>query len=537
MRRLLVANRGEIAVRVMRTAHALGLDTVAVYADPDAGAPHVGLADEAVRLPGAAAADTYLRGDLIIAAAEATGADAIHPGYGFLSENAAFAADVAAAGLTFVGPSPDVIAAMGAKLGAKELMEKAGVPVLPGGEVTGDTDLGELVRRVGLPLLIKASFGGGGRGMRLVRDRADLAGAVVSARREATVAFGDGTVFAERYVTDPRHVEVQIVGDSHGTVVHLFERECSIQRRYQKIIEESPSPAVSDDLRAALGTAAVGAGKAIGYTGAGTVEFVLDQAGRFYFLEVNTRLQVEHPVTELVTGLDLVEVQLRVASGEPLGPDVLDAQLTGHAIEARLYAEDPAADFRPATGALHRFAIPAAEGVRADVGYTGGSVVSPYYDAMLAKVIGSGRTRAEASARLARVLDRTQVHGVVTNAGLLAAILREPDFLAGRTDTGYLTRHDPAVLGATDPAAAARYALAAALAAQAGRRAAAPVLGGLPSGWRNVRSADQHAEYETGGRRLRVEYRIGGLAGDLRPGPPGPPGPSSPSSLPRPSPL
>ena len=528
MRRLLVANRGEIAVRVMRTAHALGLDTVAVYADPDAGAPHVGLADEAVRLPGAAAADTYLRGDLIIAAAEATGADAIHPGYGFLSENAAFASDVAVAGLTFVGPSPDVIAAMGAKLGAKELMEKAGVPVLPGGEVTGDTDLGELVRRVGLPLLIKASFGGGGRGMRLVRDLADLAGAVASARREAAAAFGDGTVFAERYVTDPRHVEVQIVGDSRGTVVHLFERECSIQRRYQKIIEESPSPAVRDDLRAALGAAAVAAGKAIGYTGAGTVEFVLDQAGRFYFLEVNTRLQVEHPVTELVTGLDLVEVQLRVASGEPLGPDVLDAQLTGHAIEARLYAEDPGADFRPATGTLHRFAIPAAEGVRADAGYQDGSLVSPYYDAMLAKVIGSGRTRAEASARLARVLERTQVHGVVTNVGLLAAILREPDFLAGRTDTGYLTRHDPAVLGAPDPAAAARYALAAALAAQAERRAAAPVLAGLPSGWRNVRSADQHAEYETRGRRLRVEYRIGGLAGDPRPGPLGP---SSPTDL------
>ena len=274
MRCLLVANRGEIAVRVMRTAHALGLDTVAVYADPDAGAPHVGLADEAVRLPGAAAVDTYLRGDLIIAAAEATGADAIHPGYGFLSENAAFAADVTAAGLTFVGPSPDVIAAMGAKLGAKELMEKAGVPVLPGGEVTGDTDLGELVRRVGLPLLIKASFGGGGRGMRLVPDRADLAGAVASARREATAAFGDGTVFAERYVTDPRHVEVQIVGDSHGTVVHLFERECSIQRRYQKIIEESPSPAVSDDLRAALGTAAVAAGEAIGYLPDGTEQVV-----------------------------------------------------------------------------------------------------------------------------------------------------------------------------------------------------------------------------------------------------------------------
>ncbi len=438
-------------------------------------------------------ADTYLRGDLIIAAARATGADAIHPGYGFLSENAAFAADVAAAGLTFAGPPADVIAAMGTKLGAKELMEQAGVPVLPGGEVTDETDLDELAARVGLPLLVKASFGGGGRGMRLVSGRAELAGAVAAARREAAAAFGDGTVFAERYVTDPRHVEVQIVGDAHGTVVHLFERECSIQRRYQKVIEEAPSPAVDDDLRAALGAAAVAAGKAIGYVGAGTVEFVLDQSGRFYFLEVNTRLQVEHPVTELVTGLDLVEVQLRVAEGEPLGADVLDAQLTGHAIEARLYAEDPAAGFRPAVGTLHRFSIPSATGVRADAGYTDGSQVSPYYDAMLAKVIARGRTRAEAAARLARVLERTQVHGVITNRDLLAAILREPEFLAGGTDTGYLTRHSPAELAAPDPAVTAVHALAAALAGQAARRAAAPVLATLPSGWRNVRSADQHA--------------------------------------------
>ena len=512
MHRLLVANRGEIAIRVMRTAHALGLGTVAVYADPDAGAMHVRFADEAVRLPGTAAADTYLRGDLIIAAARATGADAIHPGYGFLSENAAFAADVAAAGLTFAGPPAAVIAAMGTKLGAKELMEQAGVPVLPGGEVTDETDLDELAARVGLPLLVKASFGGGGRGMRLVSGRAELAGAVAAARREAAAAFGDGTVFAERYVTDPRHVEVQIVGDAHGTVVHLFERECSIQRRYQKVIEEAPSPAVDDDLRAALGAAAVAAGKAIGYVGAGTVEFVLDQAARFYFLEVNTRLQVEHPVTELVTGLDLVEVQLRVAEGEPLGADVLDAQLTGHAIEARLYAEDPAADFRPAVGTLHRFSIPSAAGVRADAGYTDGSQVSPYYDAMLAKVISRGRTRAEAAARLARVLERTQVHGVITNRDLLTAILREPEFLAGGTDTGYLTRHSPAELAAPDPAVTAVHALVAALAGQAARRAAAPVLATLPSGWRNVRSAGQHASYQAAARHLDVTYRLGAAA-------------------------
>jgi propionyl-CoA carboxylase alpha chain len=294
---------------------------------------------------------------------------------------------------------------------------------------------------------------------------------------------------------DPRHVEVQIVGDSHGAVVHLFERECSIQRRYQKILEEAPSPAVDDELRAALGAAAVAAGKAIGYVGAGTVEFVLDADGRFWFLEMNTRLQVEHPVTELVTGLDLVEVQLRVAAGEPLPSEVLDAQIAGHAIEARLYAEDPAAGFRPSTGTLHRFAIPAGPGVRVDAGYRDGSVVSPHYDAMLAKVIGSGRTRAEAARRLERALARAELHGVTTNRDLLVGILREPEFLAGRTDTGYLSRHDPAGLAAPDPALAAIHALAAALARRAGNRAAATVLGTLPAGWRNVRSAPPRVAY------------------------------------------
>ena len=316
--KLLIANRGEIAARIMRSAHALGLATVAVYSDPDADAPYVTLADEAVRLPGAAPADTYLRGDLIIAAAAATGADAVHPGYGFLSENAAFARACADAGLIFVGPAPETIAAMGDKVTAKALMANAGVPVLPGMTVTNDGDLAAAAETVGFPLLVKAAFGGGGRGMRLVADPADLPAAVQSARSEAASAFGDGTVFLERFVTDPRHVEVQILGDEAGTVVHLFERECSIQRRYQKIVEECPSPAVDACLRAALAAAAVTAGQAIGYTGAGTVEFVLDRDGSFYFLEMNTRLQVEHPVTEEVTGLDLVELQLRIAEGEPL---------------------------------------------------------------------------------------------------------------------------------------------------------------------------------------------------------------------------
>ncbi|HMD25002.1 MAG TPA: biotin carboxylase N-terminal domain-containing protein, partial [Streptosporangiaceae bacterium] len=439
---LLIANRGEIAARIIRTAHALGIATVAVYSDPDAEAPYVRMADQAVRLPGAAPADTYLRGDLIIAAAAATGAGAIHPGYGFLSENAAFARACADAGLTFVGPSPGTIQAMGDKVAAKATMAAAGVPVLPSVTVDSDgLDVGAAASTVGFPLLVKAAFGGGGRGMRLVSDPSQLAAAVGAARREAAGAFGDGTVFLERYVPDPRHVEVQILGDAHGDVVHLFERECSIQRRYQKIVEESPSPAVDGELRAALTKAAVTAGRAAGYTGAGTVEFVLDRDGSFYFLEMNTRLQVEHPVTEAVTGLDLVELQLRIAEGEPLPPEVREAAITGHAIEVRLYAEDVPAGFLPVTGTLHRFAIPSGPGLRVDSGFRHGSVVSPYYDAMLAKVIAVGRTRDEAARRLARALAGAQVHGVTTNRDLLTGILREPEFLAGQTDTGYLTRH------------------------------------------------------------------------------------------------
>ena len=429
--KLLIANRGEIAARIMRTAHGLGIATVAVYSDPDAGAPYVGLADEAVRLPGAAPADTYLRGDLIIAAAAATRADAVHPGYGFLSENEAFARACADAGLVFVGPEPGTIAAMGSKVEAKALMAAAGVPVLPGVTIASSDDLDDLAAAaagIGFPLLVKAAFGGGGRGMRLVADPAGLAEAVRSARGEAASAFGDGTVFLERFVTDPRHVEVQILGDTAGHVVHLFERECSIQRRYQKIVEECPSPAVDEELRAALTSAAVAAGQAIGYIGAGTVEFVLGQDGSFFFLEVNTRLQVEHPVTEEVTGLDLVELQLRIAEGEPLPPAATSARINGHAIEVRLYAEDVAAGFLPVTGPLHRFVIPPAPGVRTDTGFRDGSVVSPHYDAMLAKVIAHGRTRADAARRLARTLDRAQIHGVTTNRDLLAAILREPEF-------------------------------------------------------------------------------------------------------------
>jgi propionyl-CoA carboxylase alpha chain len=521
--KLLIANRGEIAARVIRSAHALGIATVAVYSDPDADAPYVTQAGEAVRLPGAAPADTYLRGDLIVAAAAATGADAVHPGYGFLSENAAFARACADAGLIFVGPAAETIAAMGDKVKAKAIMAAAGVPVLPSATITaegtGDLDdaaagdLDAAAAGVGFPLLVKAAFGGGGRGMRLVTDPAELAEAVSTARREAASAFGDGTVFLERYVTDPRHVEVQILGDAAGTVVHVFERECSIQRRYQKIVEECPSPAVGEDLRDALIAAAEAAGQAVGYTGAGTVEFVLDRGGFFYFLEMNTRLQVEHPVTEEVTGLDLVELQLRIAEGEPLPQRVRDARIGGHAIEVRLYAEDVAAGFVPATGPLHRFTIPPAPGIRVDTGFRDGSVVSPHYDAMLAKVIAHGRTRADAARRLARALGQAEIHGVTTNRDLLTAILREPEFLAGGTDTGYLTRHEPAALAAAavPGAGPARvHALAAALARQARHRAGAPVLGTLPSGWRNVSSAPQRVTFTAAGEPYEVAYRIRG---------------------------
>jgi propionyl-CoA carboxylase alpha chain len=512
--KLLIANRGEIASRIIRTARAMDIATVAVFSDPDAGLPYVLEADEAVRLPGSAPADTYLRAEALIAAAAATGADAVHPGYGFLSENAGFARACAAAGLTFVGPSPGAIEAMGSKIAAKELMAAAGVPVLPGAvfDDGADPDPAELRKAaadIGFPVLVKAAYGGGGRGMRIVTSADEIAGAVASARREAASAFGNGTVFLERFVQSPRHIEVQILGDQAGTVVHLFERECSIQRRYQKIIEEAPSPAVRDELRAELCRAAVAAGQAIGYVGAGTVEFVLDASGRFYFLEVNTRLQVEHPVTEMITGLDLVRLQLEIAAGQPLPPLVTEADFTGHAIEARLYAEDVPAGYLPASGDVHTLEIDAADGLRVDAGFASGTRVSTFYDSMLAKVIGYGPTRDDARRVLAAALSRARLHGVVTNRDLLVGILREPEFAAGQIDTGYLDRHRPEELVPPQPQAGPVHLLAVALAGQARRRAAAPVLGTLPSGWRNNPSAPQRASYELDGRPAEVSYRFG----------------------------
>src|SRR3954466_13369945 len=513
--KLLVANRGEIALRIMRTARAMDIATVAVFSDPDADAPFVAAADEAVHLPGAAPGETYLRGELVVAAAQAIGADAVHPGYGFLSENAGFARACAEAGLVLVGPPPEAIEAMGSKTAAKERMAAAGVPTLPGAVIgaRGELDEAALNRAgegIGYPLLVKAAFGGGGRGMRIVRAPGELAEAVAGARREAASAFGDGTVFLERFVERPRHVEVQVFGDTHGTVVHLFERECSIQRRYQKIVEEAPSPAVAPELRAELGAAAVAAAKAIDYVGAGTVEFVLDRSGRFFFLEVNTRLQVEHPVTELVTGLDLVRVQLQVADGEPLPDEVTGASIAGHAVEVRLYAEDVPAGFLPATGTVHRFAVPALPGVRVDAGVADGSVVGVHYDPMLAKVIAHGPTRDAACRTLARALAEARVHGVTTNRDLLVGVLRESEFRRGEIDTGYLERHDPAELSRNPQGDTALrvHALAAALAGAAARRAAARVQAPVPSGWRNVPNADQTAAFSVGDRSVEVGYRF-----------------------------
>ena len=515
IRKLLIANRGEIASRVIRSARALDIATVAVFSDADARAPFVAEADESVALPGSTAAETYLRPELIIDAATRTGADAVHPGYGFLSENADFAEACAAAGLTFVGPPPAAIRSMGSKTSAKQLMARAGVPVLPGiaigdGEQlpAGLADRAET--EIGFPVLVKAAFGGGGRGMRVVATRSELTEAVAAARREAVGAFGNGTVFLERLVERPRHIEVQVFADTHGQVVHLFERECSIQRRYQKILEESPSPVVDDTLRAELGSAAIAAAKAIGYVGAGTVEFILDASGEFFFLEVNTRLQVEHPVTELVTGLDLVALQLMVAEGKPLPDEAVQASLSGHAIEARLYAEDVAAGYLPATGSLLLFDVPSLPGVRIDTGVRTGGQVSVHYDPMLAKVIAHAPTREQAARLLARALAETRVLGVVTNRDLLVGILREQDFLDGHIDTGYLTRHDPATLMAGDERRLPVHALATALADQALRRAETSVLPGVPSGWRNVPNARQQVGYQVAERGFGVEYGIRG---------------------------
>ncbi|MFY1689311.1 acetyl/propionyl/methylcrotonyl-CoA carboxylase subunit alpha [Plantactinospora sp. WMMB782] len=509
IRRLLVANRGEIARRVFATCRSLGIETVAVHSDPDAEAPYVGEADLAVRLPGAASVDTYLRVELLVEAALRSGADAVHPGYGFLAEDAGFAAAVGDAGLTWVGPPAKAIAAMGDKTEAKTLLADAGVPMLP---TYADPE-----RITAFPVLVKAAAGGGGRGMRVVRDPADLASAISSARREAAAAFGDGTVFVEPYVERARHVEVQVVADGHGTVLSLGERECSIQRRHQKIVEEAPSVAVTPRLRAGLESAAVAAARAVGYLGVGTVEFLLTPAGEFHFLEMNTRLQVEHAVTECVTGLDLVRLQLLVAEGGALPTTA--PQVSGHAIEVRLCAEDPAADWLPATGTLHRFAVPGVDvefgvdrrrdsGLRLDSGVRDGSVVGVHYDSMVAKLVAWAPTRDEAVRALAGALRRTRLHGVATNRDLLVRVLGSAEFRAGEIDTAFLGRHPEVFAPLLPPDRVGLAGLAAALAGAAARRAAAPVLGTLPSGWRNVPTTGQTIGYAAPAGPIEVDYRL-----------------------------
>jgi len=457
--RVLVANRGEIAVRIIRACREQGLGSVAVYSDADAHAPHVALADQAVRLGPAPAAESYLRADAMLAAARDTGADAIHPGYGFLSENAAFAAAVAAAGLTFIGPPAAVMAQLGSKTAARAIAERAGVPVVPGATPVDQSDaaLAAAASQVGYPVLIKPSEGGGGIGMKAVSRPADLRAAAEQARREALAAFGDGTLYVERLIEAPRHIEVQILADQAGTVVHLFERECSLQRRHQKVVEESPSMAVTPALRARLGAAAVAVAAEAGYRNAGTVEFLLEGAdsgtdgARFYFLEVNARLQVEHPVTELVTGVDLVQAQFAVAAGAPVPWPQAALTQRGHAIEVRVYAEDPTTGFLPQAGPLLLYREPQRPGVRVDAGVTEGDTVSVYYDPLLAKVIAAGETREAARRRLVAALLDFPILGVRTNVPYLLAILQHPRFIDGRLDVRFLETEAHALTAALAP--------------------------------------------------------------------------------------
>ena len=483
MKRLLIANRGEIAARIARTAHAMGIDTVGVYADPDADAVHVDAVDVAVALGGSTPAESYLRIDAVLDAARRTGADAVHPGYGFLAENAEFARAVLDAGLCWVGPTPEQISLLGDKVAAKAAAVAAGVPTTEIVEVT----VGAVPEGVAMPALVKAAAGGGGRGMRIVRDPAELAEAITAASREAESAFGDGTVFIEPYLERGRHVEVQILGDRHGTVVHLGERECSIQRRNQKVLEEAPSAGIDDATRARLHDGAVALARHVGYQGAGTVEFMVGADGTVTFLEVNTRLQVEHPVTEAVCGIDLVEQQLRIARGEALSFGQDDITVDGHAIEVRIVAEDPAAGWLPSTGEVTEFHV--GDGVRVDAGFRAGSVVSADYDSMLAKVISVAPTRAEAAGVLRRALEQTVIDGVRTNVDMLVATLGEADFLAADTPTAYLDEH-PAVVAAHGPTGDDRTAqfVAAVLADERRARAGDGVLGFAPSGWRNLRT-------------------------------------------------
>ena len=495
---LLIANRGEIAVRIIKTAHEMGIRCVAVYVDADANAPFVMAADEAVRLPDGG----YLDGNLIIDAAKKTGAEAIHPGYGFLSENASFARKVSKEKIIWVGPSPHVISAMGDKLKAKELATKADVPTLP------MTSKPSEAKKIGYPLLIKAAAGGGGKGMRIVNAKEDLKESIASAQREAKSGFGDERVFIERYVEKSRHIEIQILGDSHGNVIHLGERECSIQRRHQKIIEESPSPRVSPEIREAMGLAAVKLAKKIKYQSAGTVEFLFDdKTGEFWFLEVNTRLQVEHPVTEEVTNIDLVYEQLRIARGEELGYEQEDINWIGHSIEARLYAEDPNNNFLPETGTLIAFEEDLSTEARWDSGVESGSVVGTSFDPMLAKVISYGATRNDAASKLARALEAAHIGGLTTNRDFLVATLKTQEFLNGDTTTDFIDRVKPSKELTLDENELEYAATIAALWMQELNRFNDDVLGHLPSGWTNGRIPKQNIRFQFKENEINITYK------------------------------
>ncbi len=512
IRRLLVANRGEIARRIFATCRAMGIETVAVYSDADDQSAHVAEADYSVHLPGNAPTATYLRGDLIINAARRAGADAIHPGYGFLSERADFAEAVIDAGLTWIGPNPKTIAIMGSKIEAKQRMAEAGLPLLPTWIDPSQVDE--------FPVMVKASAGGGGRGMRIARDPAQLAEAVAACRREAASAFGDGTVFCERYIERARHIEVQLMADNEGNIMTFGERECSIQRRHQKIIEETPSPVVTPTMRARLAEATIAVASAVGYVGAGTVEYLLEPSGEFYFLEMNTRLQVEHAITEAVVGTDFVRLQIIVAEGGPLPFEGTGLPLRGHAIEARIYAEDPGLAWLPSTGTLHRFHVPEivsefrplqAPGLRLDSGVQDGAVIGVHYDPMLAKLIAWAPTRAEAARLLASTLARAQIHGVVTNRDLLVRVLRHPSFRSGGIDTSFLDRHPEVFAPLVSSMDTAKLScLAAALASAARRRAAqhGGLSAGLPIGWRNVGGVPQIVAYVGPADTVSVTYRF-----------------------------
>ncbi len=515
--KILVANRGEIACRVMATAHRMGIRTVAVYSDADATARHVALAGEAFRIGPAPARESYLNAAAILDVARRSGAQAIHPGYGFLSENAGFAEACAAAGVVFIGPPPAAIRAMGGKSQSKALMAQAGVPLVPGyhGAAQDVPTLQAAAEQIGFPVLIKASAGGGGKGMRVVTEAGAFAAALASAQREALASFGDDRVLIERYLQRPRHVEIQVFADTHGNILHLAERDCSIQRRHQKVLEEAPAPGMTEALRAEMGAAGVAAARAVGYVGAGTVEFIVED-GRFHFMEMNTRLQVEHPVTEAITGLDLVEWQLRVAAGEALPLRQEQIALHGHAIEARIYAEDPARDFLPSIGTLTHLQAPvAADGVRIDTGVVTGDAITPYYDPMIAKLIVHGADRAEAVRRLAAALAEYEVAGVQTNLGLLRAVAGHADFAAGTFDTGFIARHADVLQ--PPPPDAPLFLLAAAAIAVHGAQVAPPAdPWDAGDSWRmNLEGWRSLALHGAGGR-CDVQLRPGGHGFALR---------------------